>query len=343
MSDENKDNPQEQQDFLSSHEELLNSINKGKKEPEPVKQPLEEPITEVQPVIEPEPIAEPEIAVEPEPIIEAEPVVESTPTFEPEPEPVVAPKPEPAVTPAPAAESAKATPAKSGKKKNKHTKHSHHTERSEEEERRHEELLKHQALENSEVTEVLNFFQKYAKPTAIIIIGICALVLVNTFIKNSRVKKEALADSALLRAQSATDYQDILDDYGSTPSAPLALMGLAQESFNLGQIDKADEIYGTFIKKYPKHEMSVQAAFNQITCKEAKGQFGEAHLLYGEFANKNKASHLAPVALLGKARCLEATDMLAEAKLVYEDIITFYPESGWSRIAESNLSILQKN
>ena len=36
MSDENKDDKQEQQDFLNSHEELLNSINKKKENPDTI-------------------------------------------------------------------------------------------------------------------------------------------------------------------------------------------------------------------------------------------------------------------------------------------------------------------
>jgi TolA-binding protein len=63
-------------------------------------------------------------------------------------------------------------------------------------------------------------------------------------------------------------------------------------------------------------------------------------LLYGEFAKENKESFMAPAALLGKARCLESLSQYAEAKLVYEDVITYYPGSGWSQAAEANLQLV---
>jgi TolA-binding protein len=371
MSEEKNEDMKEQQDFLTGHEELLNSINKTDDE-ETARPPVEEekaveaaaPVEEVAEESAPakeealveetakEPVAEekPEPAIEPaeeEPEAEAEPVAdpvaEEDPEPTPEPEPVVEPVAE---EPAPVAEEAKPapTPAKSPSKKKKkkpQPKTDEQHERNQAEKQRHEELLKHQALENAEVKEVLNVIQKYAKPVATAIVVVCVLFLANNFFKSNRIKKEAKADAALMQAKTAEDYQAILNDFGKTPSAPLAMMGLAQEKFNAGQLDEAETLYGEFAAKYPRHDMAVQAEFNQITCKEAKGELSEAIILYGEFKDKHEGSHLAPVALLGQARCFESLDNYPEAKLVYEDIITFYPESGWSQIAESNLGVVE--
>ena len=205
----------------------------------------------------------------------------------------------------------------------------------------HEELLKKQSLEQQEVKEVLTFIRKYAKPTAIVTVAVCAFFLVDRYFKSSRLQKEAKADAALLQAASAYDYQAILDDYGSTPSAPPALMGLARQTFNAGQYEEADALYGRFLKKYGDHEMAVQAEFNQITCREAKGQIGDAHLLYGEFVNKHKDSYLAPLAMIAQARCLESLSLLADAKQVYEDLVFSYPGSSWAQMAEANLTVVE--
>ena len=205
----------------------------------------------------------------------------------------------------------------------------------------HEELLKKQSLEQQEVKEVLTFITKYAKPVAIVVIAVCAFFLVDRYFKSSRLQKEIEADSALLEAASAYDYQAILDDYGSTPSAPLALMGLARQTFNAGQYAEADALYGKFIKKYDQHEMTVQAEYNQITCREAQGQIGDAHLLYGEFVNNHKDSYLAPLAMIAQARCLESLSLLADAKQVYEDLVFSYPGSSWAQMAEANLAVVE--
>jgi len=205
----------------------------------------------------------------------------------------------------------------------------------------HEELLKKQSLEQQEVKEVLNFITKYAKPAAIVIIAVCAFFLIDRYLKSSRLHKEIKADEALLQASSAFDYEAILDDYGSTPAAPLALMGLARQTFNAGQYAEADALYGKFLKKYGKHEMAVQAEFNQITCREAQGQIGDAHLLYGEFVINHSDSYLAPLAMISQARCLESLSMLADAKQVYEDLVFSYPGSSWAQMAEANLTVVE--
>jgi TolA-binding protein len=204
----------------------------------------------------------------------------------------------------------------------------------------HEELLQKQALKQQEVTEVLVFIQKYAKPAAIVVIAVCAIILADRLFKSQRHKKEARADAALMQARSAQDLQAVVDDYASTPAAPIALMGLAREKFNAGLFDEADALYATFTKKHGDHELAAQAELNLIACKEAKGQFGDAHLLFGEFAKKHKGSYLEPAALMGRARCLEALDQLDEAQITYEDIIVNFPESSWAQLAESNLKMI---
>lgn len=204
----------------------------------------------------------------------------------------------------------------------------------------HEALLKKQALEQQEVTEVLVFIKKYIKPAAIAIVVVFAITLTKGMIKSQRVKKDAAADSALMQARTADDLQKVLNNYPSTPAAPIALMGLAREKFNAGQVTEAESLYTQFTKEHGNHELATQAELNLIFCKEALGQLGDAHLLYGKFAATHAESFLAPVALLGKARCLEALDLLDEAQMAYEDIIINFPESSWTQLAEGNLEVV---
>ena len=376
MTEEKKDDLNEQQTFLSGHEELPESSTE--KKDEPVEQPEKPEPAEVAPEVEtaeaepeakeePEQIAEAEVQPEkPEPA-EVEPEVE---TAEAEPEQIAAaeeqpeeaeatevepeveieeakPEPEPEPEPKQAPETKAAPPAPAqktgpktlgGKRKKKAPQHPHqHTDRDADEEQRHKELLKHQELEQQEVTEVLAFLKKYMKPTAIVIAVICALVLANGFLKSQRLKKETMADTALMHAQSAEDLQAIVDDYASTPSEPFALMALAREKFNSGKIDEAEALYTKFTQKHGSHELASQAELNLVSCKEAKGQQDEASRLYGEFAKGNEGSYLVPSAMMSQARCLETLGKLDEAQVVYEDILSSFPESSWARLADINL------
>ena len=342
MTDENRDNLENQDSFLSSHEELLKTI---KKEQATAKgQSARQEPTEAEPQPEsPEPVAEEEPTAKEEPASEPipEPVVEIEPTIEVEPEPISKPEPKiekPAAQPHPPAQ--KTGSRKPGGKKKKMTSAQQHAIRDAEAKQRHEELLKQQALEQSEVKEVLVFLKKYAKPTGIAIAVVCALVLTDRFFKSQHYKKESAADTALMHARTAKDLQAIVDDYASTPAGPVALMGLAREKFNAGQIDEAEVLYTQFAKKHGDHELAIQAELNLIACKEAKGQLGDAHLLYGKFAKTHADSYLAPSALMNRARCLEALDQLDEAQIAYEDIIVNFPESIWAQQAEANLKVV---
>jgi predicted negative regulator of RcsB-dependent stress response len=205
----------------------------------------------------------------------------------------------------------------------------------------HEELLKRQTLEQQEVKEVLVFFKKYGKTAAISLIAICVIVLANKAIKTQRLNKEAAADSALLQANTPEALQAIVDDYASTSSQPIALMGLAREKFNAGQLDEAEMLYTQFSKKHGDHELALQANLNLIACKEAKGQIEEAQALYSAFATENADSYLAPSAMMSKARCQEDLGQLDEAQITYEDIIVNFPEGTWSQLAEVNLKVVQ--
>ena len=166
----------------------------------------------------------------------------------------------------------------------------------------HEELLKRQALEQQEVTEVLSFIKKYAKPAGIVLVTICVIVLVDRGLKSKKYAKESVADSALMNANSPEDLQAILDDYAGTPSAPIAMVGLAREKFNAGEIDEAEALYTEFSGKYKKHELTLQVRLNLISCTEAKGQLDEAQQAYSAFATEYPTTYLAPLALIGKAR-----------------------------------------
>ncbi|QBG47463.1 tetratricopeptide repeat protein [Verrucomicrobia bacterium S94] len=319
MSEEKK----EQQDFLSGHEALLNSINSKKETPqeetEPETENSENPASEA---AAQKPADEPTRTEPDSEETENSTAAAEEEKSEPEAEVVeqkVVPEVPPVVT---------EVPAKPAPKKKKPA--------------NHEQAVKqrHEAVEKAEVKEVLKFYQKYLKPAAAAIIVICVVVIAVSLVRNNRIKKVAAADSALMSARTAADYQAILEQYGNTPSAPMALMGLAQSKFNDAQPAAAAELYADFVKKYPKHEMTVQAEYNAISCLEAERKYDEAAAAFAAFQKTHEKSHLAPVALLDQGRCLEAMEKYTEARQVYEDVLAFYPDSGWAQLAQDNISII---
>jgi TolA-binding protein len=316
MPDEKNDDVKEQQTFLNEHEELLESIHSKKDTDESPPKSEQESLGSVTETEE----------------IEVDDETPKTDAHEPEAQPEVEETPTPARKPEPAVEASIEEPAAemlapSDKEKPPQPHHSPH----------HEEVLKRQALEQSEVKEVLVFFKKYAKPAAIVLALACIFILVDKSLKSSRFKKEAKADAALMTAFDIGALQAVLDNYPSTPSGPLALMELAKEQFNAGQVDVAEALYSRFSKDYEGHELADQASLNLITCKMAKGQYADAHRLYGEFAQMHADSYLTPAALMGQARCLESLGQLEEAQIAYEDVIVNYPNTVWANDADFKL------
>jgi predicted negative regulator of RcsB-dependent stress response len=316
-------------------------------EQEAVEEPIAEPEIAEEPVAEPEiaeePIAEPEVAEEPvaepevaeEPVAEPE-VVEAQETMEEKPirEPL---SKESEKTKSPDRSSVQKSPAPVKKKKG----HAEQPRRTQPEKQRHDELLKKQMLEQAEVKEVLHFIQKYLKPTAIAILAVCIVFLGVRLVQSNTLKQQAEADAALIQANSTEDFQAILENYGNTPSAPLALMSLAREQFNSGRIVEAEQHYVDFLKRFSKHDLADQAELNVIRCKEANGQYSEAIPLYREFAETHKNSHLVLMALFGKAQCLEKSNQLDEAKIAYEDIVVNHAGTMWAKMAESRLQAIK--
>jgi TolA-binding protein len=357
MSEEKKDN-----NFLDGHAELLNSIKKPEATPEAAEEtkPTEEP--EVEAVQETAEAPTEEVEVSEETVEEAEvesaeePVTEEAaaevseeeeaPVEEPAAEETVeeeeAPVEEPAAEETVEEEEVteqhvvaevppvvEEVPVKEPKPKKKPATPAEAKKQ------------KHDALEKAEVKEVLTFINKYVKPAAVGIVAVCIVFLAINLMKSNKAKKVAEADAALASAGTVAEYQAVIDSYGSTPSAPLALLGLASEKFNSGDIAGAGSAYSEFLSKYPDHEMALQVEFSRIKCLEAQGNLNEAAAQFLNFKTNHADSHLAPVALLNAARCKETAGDLAGAKQVYEDVVGMYPDTMWSREAEAMLNIVE--
>ncbi len=205
----------------------------------------------------------------------------------------------------------------------------------------HDALLKKKALEQNEVGEVLVVIKKYGVPVLVAVIVCCGIIMAKNLYTRSKLNKELNASTAMAIARTAEDFGKIVEKYGSTTSAPLAMMSQARTQFADGNFAAAQETYEAFLKKYPENEMVLQAKLNVITCREEKGELSEAHLLYSDFVLNNKDSYLAPVAMMGQARCLAELGLVDDARRAYEDLIMSYPGSAWASAADTRIKVIK--
>ncbi len=195
----------------------------------------------------------------------------------------------------------------------------------------------------SELQSLTELWREYGIPLLIggvlIVIGVAVVSLY----QHSRQAAVTKAAQMLARAQTPEELQAIATGYGSTPSAPLALLTLGAHAFADGDYERAQEIYRNFLQRYPKNLMSPVAEYGAAACLEAVGQIEAAFDAYARFATAHPDHYLAAGATLARGRCLEQQGRLDDARTIYEDFIAGHPDSGWLGQAKDALLFVNRD
>jgi len=205
---------------------------------------------------------------------------------------------------------------------------------------KHDNLQAAHELEQHEVKQVLNFLKHYGK-----LIGIGLLVAVVTILASrgfarQKTEKLAQAEELLASALSPQQLEEVVDRYGSTPAAPVALLNLAKNYFNEGDFFQARAQYDRFLKDYKKHELRPVAEFGLASCSEADGDFDGAMALFSAFIEAHDTDYLQPLATIGLARSMEQAGHPDDARIALEDFLTENPDSRWIGQAKNRLEQL---
>ncbi len=203
-----------------------------------------------------------------------------------------------------------------------------------------DDLQKNQELAKHEVQEVMGFLKRYGKLIGAGILAAVVMVLVSRGCAQHKATKLAKAEQALMSARTSQQLEDVVKDYSSTPTAPVALLNLAKTLYNEGNYAQARTQYERFLKKYKNHEMSPAAELGLAYCTEADGDFDSAATQFAAFAQKHIKNYLQPVALLSVARCMEQGGRIAEARIVLEDFLAENATSPWAGTADGTLKAL---
>jgi tetratricopeptide (TPR) repeat protein len=156
-----------------------------------------------------------------------------------------------------------------------------------------------------------------------------------------RAGAAADASAMLMSARSVQDLEALVEQYGKSPSAPLAMLKLAKGYFDLDNYDQAFNRYVDFLERYPEHALGGIAELGKLHCLEARGQVAEALAGFELFLSDNPQHFLEAQAVFGRARCLEQLDRMDDARIVYEDFIAANPNSGWVSRAEEMLDTME--
>jgi len=206
----------------------------------------------------------------------------------------------------------------------------------------HDDLQKKHGLEKHEVTEVVGFLKRYGKLIGIGVLAAAVTVIASRGYANYKASRLVKAEQMLMAAKTPPQLEEVVTQYGSTPSAPVALLDMAKTLFNMGDYAQARAQYERFLKKYSQHDMRPTAELGLAYCTEADGDFNDAAVQFADFAKKHSLNYLQPTAILSVARCMEQAGRKDEARVVLEDFLTQNAGSAWAGTAENALKQLTK-
>lgn len=159
---------------------------------------------------------------------------------------------------------------------------------------------------------------------------------------NQQRRSSETASQMLGTAQSPKQLEELLAQYPSSSSVPIALLALATGRFTDGVYDQAFGFYERFIRQYPKHTMIPVAELGKVMCQEAQGKYEQALMGFELFVAAYPDHFLLPQVMLGKARCLQRLNRPAEARAVYEDFIVAHPDSEWKNQMEMSWRLMER-
>lgn len=192
-----------------------------------------------------------------------------------------------------------------------------------------------------EVHQTVEMAREYAVPVVIGVAIALVAVLMFTLRQQQASSARDQASEILLNAQTAEQFQVIVDQYPNTPSAPMAKLALAAERFREGQPELARVAYSQFLEQHAEHPMRPSAELGLAYTDEAMGNLEPALAGFMAFHAGRPGHFLAPVAKLSEARVLGQLGRADEARAIYEAMLDD-PDQPWHVQARTDLLYLEK-
>lgn len=126
------------------------------------------------------------------------------------------------------------------------------------------------------------------------------------------------------------------------PADKRAFLNLCAQKAEDKDYPLARQLYGEWLKKWPKDELTGEAHFGLGQCYAAEGRCREALFEYSKVLQDFTKSKSAPNAYLKSAECFMELKMLPEAKLALEELVRSHPKSEPAKAAKERLAQLDK-
>lgn len=148
------------------------------------------------------------------------------------------------------------------------------------------------------------------------------------------------ADSEARRTRSKQLFEEVRSEYGSTDSADLAGLYLAQIAAEEGQLDRARELWSEFIDDHGDNLLAGQARVNLIHLDRQEGKGEELATRLRAMLEENEPELPKDVILFELATTQEELGRKQDALDSWRRLSEEYPESGYRGEAQRKVAAL---
>lgn len=151
----------------------------------------------------------------------------------------------------------------------------------------------------------------------------------------------AEAGSALTRAKTTADFEQVSLKYDNTPAADTATLALAELQWNEGQQEAAIATLRKLIAKGKDHP-AVPVAQSSLGFRlMSQGKHGEAEAAFQALLSSAPSSFLAPAALLALGDLAKQAGNIDQARSYYDKAQKLHADNSLSAAAEERIKLLQ--
>ncbi len=216
-------------------------------------------------------------------------------------------------------------------------------------------ITKRDLKEDQFVTTALRMTSWVREHQNIVLAGAAIVVVVAilaTVISTSRSRSRDASDSLLgqvemLYSQGLYDRvieqaQMLVDQYGGTQEAGLAVFYMADSRMKMERYDEALAAYQIYIEDYHRDKTLTAASYTGMAaCYEQLEDFSQAGQSYLQTAQKVPHYYGSPEALMNAGRCFSRAGEIEKAKESYRLLIENYSESRFLSEAQMELATLE--
>ena len=126
------------------------------------------------------------------------------------------------------------------------------------------------------------------------------------------------------------------------PADKKEFLKLAHEKMAAGDHAVARQLYGEWLKKWPKDELVGEANFGLGKSYAEEQKCREALPFFGKVIQDHPKTKSAPEAYLRSSECFAELKMNAESRLALEELVKSYPKTDEAKTATKRLADLDK-